>query len=228
MNKKTKLWYLSNINLFQGMSPKEMKWVEGKTNMKHYVKGENLYSTEGSGEQIYFLKEGSVKLSTLSPDGQEFTREILRPGDLFGELMPDNRSKFLDESYAQAMEETIICAMSERNFEELLRMKPNLTVRLVKLMGLKLRTIEAKLTDLVFKSVRERLAGLLVKLAEEFGQKFEGFLRIGTSVAHQEMANLIGSSRETTTLTLNEFKRAGIIEIKGREIFIKNISRLKF
>ncbi len=221
---KTKLWYLQNINLFAGMPRDEMLEIERITMMETVKRRQPIYLPGDPGDKVFLLKTGQVKLSRITEDGKELTLTILHPGDIFGEL------EVLDDSprdaMAEALEDTSLCVMRRQDFESLLKRRPDLTIKLTKLMGLQLKSIENRVEDLVFKDVPSRLAGLLLQLSQEFGVKEEHGLRLRTKVTHQEMANLIGSTRETVTATLGDFRRAGLVELDRHEIIIKNTQRL--
>jgi len=221
---QTKLWYLQNINLFSGTPRDEMLVIERMTTMETVKRRQPIYLPGDPGDRVFLLKTGQVKLSRISEDGKELTMAILHPGDIFGELeVLDDSPR---DSMAEALEDTSLCVMRRQDFESLLKRRPDLTVRLTKLIGLRLKRIENRVEDLVFKDVPSRLAGLLLQLSQEFGVKEERGLRLHTKVTHQEMANLIGSTRETVTATLGDFRRAGLVELDRHEIIIKNLQGL--
>lgn len=221
---QTKLWYLQNIKLFVDMPRDEISAIERMTTMQMVKRRQPIYLPGDPGDKVFLLKTGQVKLSRISDEGKELTIAILNPGDIFGEL------EVLDDSprdaMAEALEDTSFCVMRREDFESLLKRRPDLTVKLTKLIGLRLKRIENRVEDLVFKDVPSRLAGLLLQLSQEFGVKEERGLRLRTKVTHQEMANLIGSTRETVTATLGDFKRAGLVELDGHQIIIKNTQGL--
>jgi len=214
-----KTWYLKRINVFKGMSKAEVEHLDGITYMKHYNKKDLIYLPGDVSDQVYLLKEGRVKISRLSEDGREITLVILEPGEIFGEsaLINDEETR---STVAEAIEKAYICVISRKDFEEFINNKPELSLSITKLMGFRRREIENMLEDLVFRGVHERLAILLLRLSERHGKDIDGKKLIDISLTHYDYANLIGSTRETTTASLNDFKREGLIEFKKRKVVI--------
>lgn len=201
------------------MSDAEVKHLDEITFMKHYDKKDLIYLPGDVSDQVYLLKEGRVKISKLSEDGREITLVILEPGEIFGEsaLIDDKETR---STVAEALENAYLCVISRKDFEEFINNKPELALSITKLMGFRRRQIENMLEDLVFRGVHERLALLLLRLSERHGKEVDGKNLINISLTHYDYANLIGSTRETTTACLNDFKREGLIEFQKRKVVI--------
>lgn len=216
-----KTWYLKRINVFKGMSDSEVKHLDDITFMKHYDKKDLIYLPGDASDQVYLLKEGRVKISKLSEDGREITLVILEPGEIFGEsaIVDDEDTR---STVAEAFENAYLCVISRKDFEEFINNKPELALSVTKLMGFRRRQIETMLEDLVFRGVHERLALLLLRLSERHGKDVDGNKLIDIGLTHYDYANLIGSTRETTTACLNDFKREGLIEFQKRKVVILN------
>ena len=208
------------------MSEAEMKQLDGITHMKHYDKKSLIYLPGDVSDQVYLLKEGRVKISKISEDGREITLVILEPGEIFGEsaIVADDEER---SSVAEALENAYLCIISRRDFEEFINNKPELALSITKLMGFRRRQIETMLEDLVFRGVHERIALLLLRLADLHGKAVGDKKLIDISLTHYDYANLIGSTRETTTACLNDFKREGLIEFQKRKVVILNERGLK-
>ena len=131
------------------------------------------------------------------------------------------------DAIAEALDDTILYIIRRRDFELLLKKKPQLTMQITKLIGRRRRELENQLESLVFRNVSSRLAILLLSLAEKHGISDSQGIILNIKLAQQELANLIGTARETTSATLNEFKRLGIIDIQCRRIKVLDLSRLK-
>ena len=208
------------------MSDVEVKHLDEITFMKHYDKKDLIYLPGDVSDQVYLLKEGRVKISKLSEDGREITLVILEPGEIFGEsaLIDDKETR---STVAEALENAYLCVISRRDFEEFINNKPELALSVTKLIGFRRRQIENMLEDLVFRGVHERLGILLLRLAERHGKEVDGKKLIDISLTHYDYANLIGSTRETTTACLNDFKREGLIEFQKRKVVIINEKGLR-
>jgi len=219
-----KLWYLKHIRLFDGISSSDMQEMEKITHMEEVKKRQPLYLPGDPSSSVYLLKKGRVKIANTAPSGKEVTFEILEPGEVFGEL------EVLEDAprstSAEALDDTLICVIPRKDFDQYLAMHPNVTVKLTKLIGLRLRKIQSRVEDLVFRDVPARLAHLLVELGKTDGVTDKQGIRLKAKLTHQEMANLIGCSRETVSATMGHFRDQGLIHVDGRTITIVNEKRL--
>lgn len=227
MADKTKFWYLKHFNMFDDMDEGSMKRVDSMSRMQTVKTHQSIYFPEEPTRSIFFLKEGHVKISRISQDGREVILDVVGPGEIFGEVgLPDQEAAGRNEM-AAALDEAVVCTMKREDFESLLRMNPNLHLEVTKRVGLRLRKIEERITDLLFKDTKERIASFLVRYAEEFGKMKHGVVTVGNSLTQQEIALLTGSARQTVTSTLNEFRSMGILDFSRSTIVIKDFSKLK-
>ncbi|HLF85818.1 MAG TPA: Crp/Fnr family transcriptional regulator [Nitrospiria bacterium] len=214
----SKIWYLQRINLFKEIPADDMEELARVTRMESAKKKETIFLPGESSQQVYLLKTGRVKISRVSEEGREITLALLEPGEIFGELEILEGSA--RDTIAEAMEESQLCVIQKEQFLSLIRKRPELSFRLTKLIGLRLRRIESRVEDLVFRDVPSRLAHLLIQLSENYGKTTPEGIFLNIKITHQEMANLIGSIRETVSATLGEFKKEGLITFEGRKIII--------
>ena len=214
----SKIWYLQRINLFKEIPADDMEELARVTRMESAKKKETIFLPGESSQQVYLLKTGRVKISRVSEEGREITLAILEPGEIFGEIEILEGSA--RDTIAEAMEESQLCVIQKEQFLSLIRKRPELSFRLTKLIGLRLRRIESRVEDLVFRDVPSRLAHLLIQLSENYGKTTPEGIFLNIKITHQEMANLIGSIRETVSATLGEFKKEGLITFEGRKIII--------
>lgn len=208
-----KLWYLKHIRLFDGISPSDMHEMEKITRMEEVKKRQPLYLPGDPSSSVYLLKKGRVKIANTAPSGKEVTFEILEPGEVFGELEDAPRS-----TSAETLDDTLICVIPRKDFDQYLAMHPSVTVKLTKLIGLRLRKIQTRVEDLVFRDVPARLAHLLLELSKTDGVTDKQGIRLKAKLTHQEMANLIGCSRETVSTIMGQFRDQGLIQMDGRTI----------
>lgn len=203
-----------------------MEALDRITSMSSVKKKEPIYLPGDLSRQVYLLKSGRVKISRITEDGREVTLALLRPGEIFGEL--EVLEETPRDTMAEALDDVELCIIQREDFLKILRAKPDLSIRLTKLIGFRLRNIESRIEELVFRDVPARLARLLMEMAKEFGKQEgerEG-VRIGARLTHQEIANLIGSTRETVSATLGEFKRQGLLHLDGHSIRITHREKL--
>jgi CRP-like cAMP-binding protein len=222
-----KLWFLKHIRLFDGISPSEMQEMEKITRMEEVKKRQPLYLPGDPSSNVYLLKKGRVKIANTAPSGKEVTFDILEPGEVFGEL--DVLEDAPRSTSAETLDDAVICVIPRRDFDQYLAMHPTVMFKLTKLIGLRLKKIQSRVEDLVFRDVPARLAHLLSELGKTEGAEDTQGIRLKVRLTHQEMANLIGCSRETVSTTMGQFRDDGLIQMDGRTITILNpegLSRL--
>ena len=211
---KTKLWYINTNKLFSGLSEKNKGEIASKLTGMNVKKKDFIYNAGDKAEAVYVVKEGRVKIIRYSPDGRELTIDILEQGDIFGELtMAGEKER---ETDAVAMEDSFICAMKRGDFEDLLSQMPGLSLSITKWIGLRLRRIENRFENMIFNDVRTRLISLFNDLAKKYGMPVNDGIKIKIRLSHNEIASLVGATRETVTLELNNLKRSGSILMDGK------------
>ena len=215
---KTKLWYISTNKILFDLPDKDKDEMASMMKERNIKRKGFVYNEGDRADTLYILKEGRIKITHLTEDGRELTIDIIEPGDIFGELTLAGEEE--RETSAEALADSFICTISRKNFEAFLSMRPNLSLTITKWMGLRLRRIENRFENLIFQDVRTRLTTLLKDLAEKYGEDVEGGRKIAIKLSHQELANLIGATRETVTLELNNMKRRGDIVMEGREFVL--------
>ncbi len=217
---KSKLWYLENFNLFEGLSPEKMKELNKKLSMSNIDKNEIIYFADEPSNSIFLLKEGSVKLTRVSAEGKEAITAILKPGEIFGELAITSGSN--REDTAIALDKVVICTISKENFEKLLIENPKFNLRVTKLIGMKLQRIARNLENLTFKDSSTRVIEFLTGYAEEYGKKIGDEIFVKTTLTHQDIANLTATSRQTVTTVMNNLKDNKIIDFSRNKIIVRN------
>ena len=220
----SKFWYLKQIKLFADLPETDMKDMEEATRMEAVKRRQFIYLPGDAANTVFLLKSGRVKLSRVNEEGKELTLAILEPGEVFGEM--EILEGVPRDTVAEAMDDVSICVMPRSYFEEMLKKDPGTSIRLTKLMGLRLKRIESRIEDLVFKDVPSRLAQLLLQLSENLGVNDRRGILIRAKITHQEIAGLIGSTRETVSAILGDFKRKGLIDLDQRRIIIRDSDRL--
>ena len=151
-----KIGYLSEMDLFRDLSKEDMAWLDQLTNMVECRKGQLVYSPDEGGEVLFLLKKGAVQIYRLSPEGKKLVIATLGPGTFFGEMSLFGQGMY--ESFAEASEDAILCAMRRTNLEQLVRAKPGVALRLLQVLGGRLRDSQRALEELAFKPVPARLA----------------------------------------------------------------------
>jgi CRP/FNR family transcriptional regulator len=219
-----KLWYLERIDIFADMTREEMHRLAERTQMRAYPRGKVIAQPGDPPETIYLIKEGRVKLCRYSATGREQILALLEPGDIFGERSLVGTPAAI---HCEAFEDTLICVLHREDFEDLMRMKPDLALRVLKVMAERLRQAEETVENLAFRDVPGRLAAMLVRLAETYGEPHDGGRRLALRLTHHDLASMIGATRETVTTVLNRFRDEGLLTTEGRHIIIADLERLR-
>ena len=221
----SKIWYLRKADIFSRLTKDEMEWVDRVSVMRSYCKQDLVFTPNDRGDKIFLLKKGRVKISRLSEGGRELTLAILEPGEIFGEesLVDGGRRS----TFAETLDDAYICVVRREDFEELLKNKPDLALQVAKVMGERLKKIQDRMEELTFRSVPARLASALLYLSDDHGVPTDRGIKIDPKLTHQELANLIGSTRETTTSALNGFRRKGFIDVEKHHFIVLSPDSLK-
>jgi CRP/FNR family transcriptional regulator, cyclic AMP receptor protein len=220
MSVDIKYWYLRDHKLFSTLSNSQIKDLCVITRFKKAEKGEIIFFTGDAEERIYFLKKGLIKIAQTDDKGNEVINEILKPGDLFGELSSSSGEE--SNEYAQALaREVIICSFKTSDFEKVMQEDPALALKYSKLVGFKLRRLRNKYINLVFKDVKTRLIDFLKEWAKEDGKLENEEYVLLNYLTHQDLAHLICATRQTVTQVLNELEMQNKIKYSRKEFIIK-------
>ncbi len=220
-----KIWYLKRCPLFERLMPDEHMRLERASMARTFRKREIVYFPHDPGESVLIMARGRIKIKAVSPEGRETIFAFMEPGEVFGELaildgLPRNE-------YAEAVEESLVLALPRQELIWLMERRPDVALHVTKLLGFRLRRIENRLQNLLFRSTRERTVCLLVELLDSHGRLAGDRWEIRLRLSHQEFASLIGSTRETVTATLGQLQREGLIEIFRRRVAILKPERLR-
>ncbi len=224
MEQESKIWHLENFNLFKDSPKTIIQELRDKTIMCEMVKDEFIYFEEDPSDTIYFLKKGKVKIGNYSDEGKEIIKAILQPGEIFGELSLLHEQTRQD--FAMVMEPSKLCKMKKSDFEDLMEKYGHLSLKISKIMGLRLRKIERRLESLVFKDARSRIVEFIKDQAESNGEKVGFETMIKNNLTHQDIANLTGTTRQTVTEVLNDLRRKNLINFDRKQILVRDLEKL--
>lgn len=213
----TKIGYLTSTDLFRGLDDAEMHEIDRMTTMTTCKAGRVFYTPGESGEVLFVLKKGNVQLYRIAPDGKRLVIGALRAGAVFGEMGLIGQGMY--DTFAEASEDCTLCVMSRSDVEMLVASKPAFAIGLLELMGQRLQDVESSLERIAFRSVASRLASLLLVLRDRNDEV--------CGLSHQNLADRIGTHRETATRALNDFRGAGIVEIGRERVRILDVERLQ-
>lgn len=221
-----KYWYLRNHELFTQMNESEIKGLCIITGFKRAMKHEIIYFNE-SVQRIYLLKKGVLKIAAVDEEGNEITREIIQQGDLFGEITL-SKAHHPESEYAKVLsDEVIMCSFTLDDFEHVLEQNPMISLKYTKRMGDKLKVLQNRYANLVFKDVRTRVIEYLRDFAQANGKVENNQLVVKNYLTHQDLASLTGSTRQTVTSILNQLEKENKLIYSRSQITIPNVTGLR-
>ena len=207
------------MNLFQKICPHKFKEYKNCHEFDQYSKNDYVYFSEDSANKVYLIASGKIKIGYYTEDGEEVIKAILRKGELFGEkaiLGDDKRNEF-----AQAIDKsTSICPIGISVLHGLMRENQDLTLGIYKFLNLRFKKLERRLELLMFKDCRERLLAFLEDLKNEYGTDCNalGNIVLKHPYTQKDIASLIGTSRPTLNIILNQLKDEGFLSFYRNEI----------
>lgn len=221
-----KMLLIRNYDLWSHLSDEEYEELGLKHNFIEAPKGEFIYFDTHLLNKLFFIKEGFIRIGYINEKGEEVIKEIIQKGEVFGQftLLKNN----LNGEFAQAFKSDVsLCAFNIEDFERILLRKPQLAIHYSRQMGQKLRNTENRIINLLHKDVRTRLLGFFYQLIVQHGwlEKDTSY-SIENFLTHDDIARLIGSSRQTVTTLINEFENEGILNYNRQVIEIKDVKLL--
>lgn len=217
---------LREIDIFSQLSDKDLRQLAPYVSLHRFSERQIIYMPSDPRSRLYAILSGRVKLTQVSPEGKELVLAVLGKGDVFGELCLFEQGP--QSALVTAIEDSEVFAVRCADLAKFMAEDPALIAALGKHVGERIRSLEQKLSDMVFKDVSQRLASLIVDFAREHGEKTpSGQHVIEMKITHQDLAGLIGSTRETTTITLNHFRDVGLIDFQRGRIVVRDLKGLE-
>lgn len=219
-----KIWLLKHCNLFAQLTPDQLSRLESRARMRKFPRRSPIYLPADQGDGVLLLTAGRAKICGFSPDGKQVILAFIEPGELFGELAILGAAE--REEYAEAVEASTVVLLPAGDIRQLMHECPHLSLGITKLIGLRRRRIERRLNYLLFRSNRERLTHLLLELAEQYGVRTAAGVELRIRLSHQDLANVIGSTRESVTVALGEMQAEGALKVGRQKIVLTRLERL--
>lgn len=218
------IWSIQQCRLFEELAADDLQFLEQRSRMKTFVRNSAIYLPRDMAESVLVVASGRIRLFSVTPDGKEVLLAFVEPGELFGELALIGSE--VREEFAQAAAQSTVVAIPKDAIETVLLRNARLSMSVTRYVGLRRRSLERRLKNLMFRSNRERLLGLLRELLEQYGRPIVEGILIDIRLSHQDLASLIGITRESVTLTLGELQNERIISIGRQRIVVLDRQRL--
>ena len=215
---------LAQSGIFQGLSEDAVEPVASRLEILTLPRGRVIFNEGEPGDSLYIVMTGKIKLSRRAPDGRENVLAVMGPSDQFGELSlfdPGPRT-----STAVAVTDARLARMSKQALRSWITQRPQIAEQLLRVVARRLRRTNAMLGDLIFTDVPGRVAKQLLQLAQRFGTMENGQLRVTHDLTQEELAQLVGASRETVNKALADFGHRGWIRLEGKSVVLLDAERL--
>lgn len=225
MKNSTSLDFFKQFPLFNVLTESEMNQLLSIVEFKKVKKYDYIYKIGDPSKEVLFLVKGIVKIGRHSEDGREVIKNILHPMAMFGELpLMGERNR---QDYAISMNEEVhLYTLKVTEFQRLIATNHQLCIAIMNYVGGRLREVENRLEDLVFKDARARIIDFIKESAEKRGRRVGFEMLFKHCLTQQDIANITGTSRQTVTSVLNELKRLDLIYFNRRSILIRDMAKL--
>ncbi|KAF6576964.1 MULTISPECIES: Crp/Fnr family transcriptional regulator [Paenibacillus] len=211
--------YLSQFNLLHSLSLEDLIEMDQMTSITTIPKKNFIQTPETFSEGLYFVKKGKVRLYKLNADGKQFTLDILREGNVFGEM--DMISLGTREMYIETIEECDICRMDKDRFEHFLIEHPRFMMNMIKVLSDRISGMSSLAQHLALGNLQDKILYILLKLSDQFAlQSRDEYCKINFPLSHQEIANLVGATREAVTAALQELVKEKVIKTGFKTVYI--------
>jgi CRP/FNR family cyclic AMP-dependent transcriptional regulator len=188
-------------------------------------RGASAFHEGDQGDQLYVIMSGKIKLGRTAPDGRENLLAILGPGEVFGEMALFNPAP--RTASATAVSVTRLAGLRHDNLRKVIQSTPEVSMQLLRALAQRLTKTNESLADLVFSDVPGRVAKALLDLADRFGRPAADGLLVAHDLTQEELAQLVGASRETVNKALAEFVQRGWIRLENRAVVVLDLQRLR-
>lgn len=216
--------FISRVPLFAGLNEQQFSALAARTSHTSLRRGEVLFEEGDLGDRLYIITEGKIKLGHSSDDGRESLLAILGPGEIIGELTlfdPGPRS-----TTATAVSSASMLCLEHADLMSVLDTSPEVGKHMLRALAQRLRRTNESLSDLVFSDVPGRVAKSLLDLADRFGTPSDTGVHVPHDLTQEELAQLVGASRETVNKSLADFVSRGWIRLEGRAVTLLDVERL--
>ena len=216
---------LSRTPLFEALDAESASALRAEMHRVDIARGERLFGEGDAGDKLYVVLDGKIKLTRTAADGRENLLSVIGPGEMFGELsLFDPRPR---TQTATALTDSKMAALDHQALREWVTDRPDMALHLLRALAQRLRRTNEVMTDLVFTDVPGRVAKALLDLADRFGLQRPDGLQVNHDLTQEELAQLVGASRETVNKALADFVSRGWIQLSAKSVLLVDPERLR-
>jgi CRP/FNR family transcriptional regulator len=216
---------LRKTQLFARLTESEMRTLCSHVSKRRFGRGETLFSEGDPCHGLFVVAMGRIRIFKLSPSGREQVLAVEGPGSSFAELPVFDGGVY--PASASALEDAEVLFISREDFQNYCCEHPEVALKVLAVVGSRLRRLVAIIEDLSFTTVRQRLISLLLRLAQEGGDATKQGLRVELTATHQDLAAELGTVRELVSRNLSRLQAEGLLEVDGRTIIVRDLPALK-
>jgi CRP/FNR family transcriptional regulator, cyclic AMP receptor protein len=216
---------LRKTPLFASLTEQEMHALATRVSAMHFQRGQLLFSEGDSCTGLFLVASGKIRIFKLSPAGREQVLAVEGPGSSFAELPVFDGGNY--PASASALEDAEVLFISRKDFQNFCREHPEVGLKVIAVVGARLRRLVGIIEDLSFTTVRQRLIALIMRLAQTGGTPSKEGIRVELTKTHQDLAAELGTVRELVSRNLSRLQAEGLLEVEGRKIIVKDLAGLK-
>ncbi len=216
---------LERVPFLAALSVDDRRWLHERVRRRTYTRGDIIFQKDDPGQSLFIIEDGSVRIYVPGAQGMDLTLAVMGGGDFFGDLsLLDGRPR---SASASALAETVVVTVERSDFTGLLRSRPEASLAILAEIAKRVRDTDQMATDLAFLDVGGRLARKLSELAGSHGVQRDGGILIDIPLTQEELANMIGVTRESVNRNLGVFRRLGFVSREGRKVLVRNPDGLR-
>lgn len=216
---------LKKTPLFANLTDRELQALAARTSKKRFQQGELLFAEGDPCIGLFLVAAGKIRIFKLSASGREQVLAIEGPGSSFAELPVFDGGNY--PAAASALEDTEVLFISRKDFQTFCREHPDVALKVIAVVGSRLRRLVGIIEELSFTTVRQRLIALILRLAQASGTPSKEGIRVELTKSHQDLAAELGTVRELVSRNLSRLQAEGYLDVEGRKIVVKDLHGLK-
>jgi len=216
---------IKKVSLFNALSAEDTKEISHYLVPETFAKKEFIFAEGDPSDWLFIVKKGKVKITKLSNEGKELILELVPPNEIFGGIAVVRGFPY--PANAVAMEDSEILKMSRKNLLSIMDRFPNLMYCMAMNIGDRIKDTHETLKNIALEKVESRIASLLIKLSDKAGEKVSEGVAINMKLTKQDIAEMVGTTVETSIRTMSKLTKAGLVAVKSGKIIIKDLAKLK-
>jgi CRP/FNR family transcriptional regulator, cyclic AMP receptor protein len=216
---------LKKTPLFANLTEDELRALDARTSRRRFQRGEHLFAEGDPCKGLFLVAAGKIRIFKLSASGREQVLAVEGTGSSFAELPVFDGGNY--PAAASALEDTEVLFISRKDFQNFCREHPDVALKVIAVVGSRLRRLVGIIEELSFTTVRQRLIALILRLAQAEGTPSKEGIRVELTKSHQDLAAELGTVRELVSRNMSRLHAEGFLDVEGRKIVVKDLPGLK-